>query len=278
MMRTLLLVAMIAGPAAACAEQSSNHAVAPRREPIPLFNGRNLDGWTTWLVDSRRKDPRGVYSVVDGMIRISGDGLGYLSTKRSHRDYHLVVDFRWGGKNWGQRKGKARDSGIFLHGIGPDGNSYDGKGAFKAAVECQVMQGAVGDLMLIKGRDEAGRDVPLRATFRVAGRPDADGWPFWRPDGKPHTLRRWGRVNWRDKDPAWRDVLGFRGGRDVESPADQWTRVECICRGDRIRVLVNGRQVNEARDVFPAAGKLLLQCEGSEVFFRKVELRPLPDE
>ena len=42
--------------------------------------------------------------------------------------------------------------------------------------------------------------------------------------------------------------------------------------------LVNGRKVNEAYDIFPAAGKILLQCEGSEVFYRRVELRPLAKE
>ena len=84
-----------------------------------------------------------------------------------------------------------------------------------------------------------------------------------------------GRINWRAKGPAWRDTLDFRGRRDVESPRDAWTRVECICRGSRITVLVNGHKVNEADDVYPAAGKILLQCEGSEVFYRKVELRPV---
>ena len=38
---------------------------------------------------------------------------------------------------------------------------------------------------------------------------------------------------------------------------------------------VNGVRVNEAEEVFPAAGKILLQCEGSEVFYRKIELHPV---
>ena len=67
----------------------------------------------------------------------------------------------------------------------------------------------------------------------------------------------------------------FRGSRDVESPVGQWTRVECTCAGDRITVHVNGQHVNQARNLFPSAGKILLQCEGSEVFFRKIELHPL---
>jgi len=40
-------------------------------------------------------------------------------------------------------------------------------------------------------------------------------------------------------------------------------------------VIVNGTTVNKAYDVTPAAGKILLQCEGYEVYFRKFEIHPL---
>ena len=66
-----------------------------------------------------------------------------------------------------------------------------------------------------------------------------------------------------------------RGRWDVESPLGEWTREECICSGSRIRVLVNGQPVNECYDVSPAAGKILLQSEGFEIWFRKFELHPL---
>jgi hypothetical protein len=36
--------------------------------------------------------------------------------------------------------------------------------------------------------------------------------------------------------------------------------------------------VNEAFNVFPRADKILLQCEGSEIFFRTLELHPLPKD
>ena len=66
--------------------------LAPTQEKVvPLFNGKDLSGWTTWLGDAKREDPRGVYSVRDGMIRISGDGFGYLATEKEYRDYRLVV-------------------------------------------------------------------------------------------------------------------------------------------------------------------------------------------
>jgi hypothetical protein len=252
-------------------------AVTPQRL-IALFNGTNLAGFYTWLVDCQREDPRGVFTVTNGMIRISGEGLGYLSTDKEYRDYHLVAEFKWGQRNWpwGDRVGKARDSGIFLHSFGPDGNSHDGKGAFKAAIECNLFQGATGDFLLIRGTDANGSALAPRITAEVAPARDAEGWFTWQRGGRRQTIERWGRLNWFGKDPSWRDQLDFRGPHDLESTPNNWTRVECICAGRRITVKVNGTVANEAFDVFPGQGKILLQCEGSEILFRRLELRPLP--
>ena len=268
----------------------------PHSEPIvpdkviELFNGRDLSGWTTWLVDTKRKDPRGVYSVQNSMIRISGDGFGYLSTARAYKDYRLVVELKWGTENFRTRKGMACDAGLFLHSVGPEGNTFDRGwgsrerntgpdvtgGAYKAAIECQVMEGGFGDILLIQGRYGDGRKVPVRASARfLERRVDGDYAKYqFDPNADKRTLHG-GAIAWADKDAAWRDVPGFRGRHDVESPHGEWTRIECVCAGDRITVFVNGQRVNEADNLFPAAGKILLQCEGSEIFFRKIELHPL---
>lgn len=286
----LVLPATLIPMRASAQTANASAPIAPDRV-IELFNGRDLSGWTTWLVDTRREDPRGVYTVRDGMIRISGDGFGYLGTDRAYEDYRLVVEVKWGTTNWRTRKGMARDSGIFLHSAGPDGGSYDcgwgasrrnigpdiGSGAYKAAIECQIMEGEFGGLLLIDGRDADGRDVPVRVEARVTRDRGAEGTgpPRFDPSGQLEVFRK-GWIRWSGRDPGWRDVFGFRGRHDVESPAGQWTRIESICQGDRITVSVNGTRVNEAHNVFPSAGKILLQCEGSEVFFRRVELHPLP--
>jgi len=228
--------------------------IVPRRV-IKLFNGRDLTGWTTWLVDTKQADPRGVFSVQDGMIRISGDGFGYMSTVEAYQDYRLLVEVKWGHKTFRTRKGMARDSGIFLHSVGPEGNSYDcgwganrsntgpqiSSGAYKAAIECQVMEGGFGDLLLIHGRYADGRHVPLRATVRAVERRVPGDYATWQydPGAQPRRLEA-GAVAWRGKDAAWRDAFGFRGRKDVESPAGRWTRIECVCAGDRISIHVNG--------------------------------------
>lgn len=71
------------------------------------------------------------------------------------------------------------------------------------------------------------------------------------------------------------DVLDFRGPRDPVRSGDAWNRLECICRGNRLEVRLNGQLVNSAFDVVPSAGQILLQCEGSEILFRRLELLPV---
>ena len=54
-------------------------AISPKENVIQLFDGKTLGDCYTWLKDTHRDDPRKVFSVVDGNLHISGDGLA-----RSH--------------------------------------------------------------------------------------------------------------------------------------------------------------------------------------------------
>ena len=249
--------------------QETDAAIRPT-QVIELFNGRDLTGFTTWLRDTKHEDPRGVFSVADGMIRISGDGFGGLITEKAYRDYHLVVEFKWGKRTWEPRKDRTMDSGVLVHCVGPPGNA--GGGAWMASIECQVIEGGVGDFIVIGGQYTDGSSVPVSLTCETTK--DRDGENVWKKNAKRQVFRG-GRINWFGRDPDWKDVLGFRGKRDVESPAGEWTRLEVFCDGPSIRNYVNGVAVNEGTDAFPAAGRILLQCECAEIFFRKIELRPL---
>ncbi len=246
-------------------------AIRPTRV-IKLFNGKDLSGWVTWLRDTKHEDPRRVFRVTDGMLHITGDGFGYIRTKEDYRDYHLVAEFRWGTRTWRSRKERAKDSGILIHCVGPDGN-YGG--TWMASIEYQIIQGGVGDLLVLRGKYADGSVVPTRLTCEVTR--DRDGEWVWHRGGMRRVFTR-GRINWFGRDPDWKDVLGFRGRNDVESPGQQWTRCEIICRGGHIQALVNGVLVNEGFDAFPTAGKILIQTEGAELFFRRLELHPLKEE
>ncbi len=201
------------------------------------------------------------------MIRISGEGNGYLATHESYRDYHLVVEYRWGKRTDGRKF--VRNSGILLHGNGPDGGAG---GTWMSAIECQLAQGCVGDLIPIRGKDENGGEILVRLASIVVPGPDKK--PRWNPGGKNQVFTS-GQLWWSRHDPDFQELLDTRGKNDVESRLGEWTRVNCFCDGDRITILVNGATVNACYDVFPQSGKILLQCEGFELLVRKFELRPL---
>jgi hypothetical protein len=237
------------------------------REAVALFNGKDLNGLTTWLRDTKHDDPRRVFRVTDGMLHISGDGYGYVATDRAYRDYRLVVEYRWGKKTDGGKS--VRNSGILLHATGPDGGA---SGTWMASVECQLAQGCVGDLIVIRGKDTQGATIPVRLTAEVALGPDKR--PRWSEGGTPRTFTG-GQLWWARHEPGFKELLDTRGKDDVESPPGEWTRVECLCEGEKISVRVNGTPVNACYGVSPAAGKILLQSEGFELFVRKFELHPV---
>ncbi|GIW95206.1 MAG: hypothetical protein KatS3mg110_3247 [Pirellulaceae bacterium] len=253
----------------AWAEENQEPAIRPT-EVIQLFNGKDLSGWYVWLKDTGRQDPRHVFSVHDGMLHISGDGLGGITTEKAYRDYHLITEWRWGNRTWGSRQNAAKDSGILVHGIGPDGG-YNG--TWLCSIESQIIQGGCGDFIVVAGKMADGSPAPHRLTAEVTQ--DRDGEYVWKKGGERRTFER-GRVNWFGRDPDWKDVLGFRGKQDVERPDGEWNRQEVICDGNRIVNIINGVVVNEAVDVFPTAGKIQIQSELAEIYFRKIELHPLP--
>jgi 3-keto-disaccharide hydrolase len=278
----LLAAAVSAAPrrsarAAEPVRGESAPAIRPERT-IHLFDGRGLDAFYGWLADTRREDPLRVFSVADAVdgapaIRISGERWGGLVTREAYRDYRLVVEFRWGLATWGERRAAARDSGVLVHCQRPDGSTgAGGSGPWMRSVEAQVIEGGVGDIILVEGYDAEGRVQKPRVTSR-AGK-DRDGEAVFDRNADPRELDS-GRVNWFGRDVDWADRIGFRGRQDVESPYGQWTRLEVIADGDRITNVVNGTVVNEATGSSLTEGRILLQSEGAEIYFRRVDLEPL---
>jgi len=269
----VVMVVVLAMPAAAAAQTATRPD-----NVIHLFDGKSLDGFYTWLVDSRREDPLRVFTVVDQVdgapaVRISGEKWGGLITRDSYRDYRLIVEFRWGLLTWGQRKTAARDSGVLVHAQGADGNTgRDFNGPWMRSIEAQVIEGGVGDIILVAGFEADGARVTPRISAR-AGK-DRDGESVFDPNGETREFEG-GRINWYGRDVDWQDRLGFRGKDDVESPYGEWTRLEVIAEGDRITNIVNGKIVNEGYRSSLTGGKILIQSEGAEIYFRRIDLEPL---
>jgi hypothetical protein len=241
--------------------------IKPTKE-TKLFNGKDLTGLTTWLRDTKREDPRKVFSVKDGEIHISGDGFGYIATDKDYKDYHLTVEYKWAKRTDGGKY--VRNSGILLHATGPDGGAS--KGTWMSCIECQLAQGCVGDLIVIRGNDAKGKPIPVSITGDVEVGPDKR--PRWKEGGTKRVFPP-NQFWWNKHEVGFKELIDTRGKDDVESKLGEWTKVECLCAGKTITIKVNGHTVNKCYDVFPAAGKILLQSEGFELYVRKFTLAPL---
>jgi 3-keto-disaccharide hydrolase len=245
-------------------------------DTLRLFNGKDLSNFYTWLADSGYQDPDKVFSVVDEIdgapaIRVSGTHWGAFITKEEYSNYHLTVEFRWGLLTWGERRGRAKDSGVLLHCQAPDGNTQANmRGPWMRSIECQIIQGGVGDFILVAGFDASG--TRLNPGLTVTATKDRDGEDVYSPSAAARAFTS-GRINWFGRDPDWKDALGFRGREDVESPNGQWTRLEVVCDGDKITNIVNGKVVNEGTKSTLTRGKIIFQSEGAEIFFRRIDLQ-----
>jgi len=80
-----------------------------------LFNGRDFTGWFFYLRDyGVNHDPKNVFQIKqDGILYITGEVFGYLSTMEEFDNFHLKLDFKWGEKKWPPRLNQKRDSGIW---------------------------------------------------------------------------------------------------------------------------------------------------------------------
>jgi hypothetical protein len=211
--------------------------------PIHLLRGDNLGPFYSFLTGlGVDKDPDHVFTMTNGVLHISGQHYGYLATRDTNfANYKLIAEFKWGEQTWAPRQTNARDSGILLHATGKDQ-------VWPKAIEAQMIEGGTGDILVVSGA-------------------------FLTVDGvtKGPQIARFDRPG---RNP-WKDEKGFRGPNEIEKPAGEWNRLEVLCDGDRIAITVNGHKTLEGTNASPHSGKILVQSEGAEVFFRRLDVYPL---
>jgi len=100
------------------------------------------------------------------------------------------------------------------------------------SIECQIQEGDVGDFWLIDS-----------VTILANGM--------------------------RTQPDSFTRVIKQRNG---ELPTGQWNRVEVISRNGKIKYIVNGVLVNEGEAPSITEGKILIQSEGAETYYRKIEI------
>jgi hypothetical protein len=187
-------------------------------------------------------DPDHIFTLTNGVLRVSGQHYGYLATHQTNfADYKLIAEFKWGEQTWAPRQTNARDSGVLVHFVGKDQ-------VWPKSIEAQMIEGGTGDILVVSGA--------LLTVDGVTKGPQIAR--FDRPGRNP-----------------WRDEKGFRGPHEIEAPTGQWNRVEVLCQGDKVAITVNGHKTLEGTNASPRSGKILVQSEGAEVYFRRLDLYPL---
>lgn len=236
----------------------------PSHRVVHLFNGINLDGWYKYIRDrGKDNDPENVFTVKDGLLRVSGQEWGCITTDHEYENYKIIVEFKWGEQTFAPREKKARDSGLLLHSIGKDGGYNN---VWMNSIECNIIEGGTGDFIVVG-------DGTDRLSITTTAKPAKDGNShIFDPVGKDSVTINRGRIDWIERDPNWEDIKGFRGEKDAEFAVGEWNRLECFALGEDIYIFLNGVFVNKVSNVKPNKGRIQIQSEGAEILFRKIDL------
>ena len=129
----LLLLALTA------ASVSAVEPPTPKAAATPLFNGKDLAGWTA-DVPAADKNPAipPSFIVRNGMLVSLGSPNGHLISDAVFKDYRLDVEYRF--------PGKPGNCGVLVHSSTPRA-LYK---MFPASIEVQMMSGNAGDFWVIQ--------------------------------------------------------------------------------------------------------------------------------
>jgi Domain of Unknown Function (DUF1080) len=206
----------------------------------PLFNGRDLSGWETFLtkpdavwdvsglkrdtsgkyleIIGKNNDPLKVFTVkaVDGgpVIHVSGQGFGVMTTVESFGNYHLRLQVKWGERKWGSKLNSPRDCGLLYFVHGESGFDHE---TWPRSIEFQIQEHDMGDLYALGAQTTVNAIQEKEPTGRAHYRYSSAGTP---------TL-------FTQKLPVGNYCAGLE---DAEKPNGEWNTLDLICfNGDSIR-------------------------------------------
>jgi hypothetical protein len=239
---------------------------------IPLFDGNTLNGWYTNLRGHKKnEDPSKVFHVHDGVIHAYKDQavgdrvtFGCLVTDAEFSHYHLRLQYKWGEKKFKPREQQRRDAGLLYHVVGPDV-------VWPRCFECQIQENDVGDLFAVRGAEvlasveQAKLETPRGFKMFPRFKPEADG----------------GKMQRVGEGPTARIV------KSSTHEHEGWNTVEVIVEGaNGATHIVNGHPVFQASELRQLTsdsnsseplshGRIAIQAEFAEVYYRNIEIRPL---
>jgi hypothetical protein len=255
----VFVMVLVISPTAFC-----ESVTAEKGEWIPLFNGKDLEGWTPKIKGYPLGENFGnTFRVEEGVLKVVydeydefGERFGHLFYEGEYSHYRLRVEYRFvgdqvpGGPGWA-----FRNSGIMIHGQTPESMEIDQR--FPVSIEAQTLGGKGEGERTTANLCTPGTNVVYQGELFT-----------------PHCL------NSKSKT--------YHG--------DQWVSVELEVHGNGIiRHLVDGETVLEYEypqldpedeygkklivdgNLMLEKGTISLQSESHPVEYRKVELMLLED-
>ena len=208
-----------------------------------------------------------VFSVVmqngEPVLRISGEIYGCIYTKTDFQNYNLKLKVKFGNKKWVPRLDQPMDSGVLYNSQGPAGVDY--WHSWMLSQEFQVSEhqdgNSMGDYWCL-----ANSMADVRAAFS----PNKDSLKF---DPKAGKIIAGNGKNYF-----------IQASSSCGSPRGEWTQLELINVGGKSLHIVNGHVVmaitnssyydhGERKPL--THGKIQLQSEAAEVFYKDIMIRKL---
>lgn len=231
-----------------------------------LFNGIDLETWDKFIgtplsgFDSLAEAAtvEKVFSVIEDngekIIRISGEVNGALATMESFRNYHLHLEFKWGDEVY-----TRRNSGLLYHSFGDFGAAF---GTWMANIEHQLLHENLGDTYLM-----------VNTTCETMVSKSEDGKQFiFNPGGE--------KLKFGEKDNG----RSIKKMKNAEKPLGEWNSVDLYCFENISVHVVNGEtvMVNSNTGTYAengiqplTSGKIQLQSEGGELFFKNIKIQSI---
>lgn len=142
--------ALLSGPGVFADEKGFADGKYSKNEWIPLFNGKDLTGWTPKIrYCELGENFENTFRVEDGLLKVRYDGPGYskfgerfghLFFRDSFSNYRFRVEYRFVGQQCSEGPGWAiRNSGVMVHGQEPATMTRDQD--FPVSIEVQLLGG-----------------------------------------------------------------------------------------------------------------------------------------
>lgn len=206
-----------------------------------------------------------VFSVIqeegETVLKVTGEIFGCLMSKKEYENFHLKLQVKWGDKRWEPRLDALHNNGLLYHSVGePGGGLWN---TWMSALEFEIENTNFGDLITINETRVKAKSPSVKI----------DGIYYYDPLAAL-------------QDFCWGEYESGRcyKTRDLEKPMGEWTSLELICYKDMALHIVEGeivmavyqpRYYDGSEWVPLNKGKLQIQSEGSEAYFKNVQIKSI---